>query len=108
MKAPPTREFCQRLGGTRIYVPAAIGANHPIAVAIGMAAAARLASHFGGFTLDLPKAFLRRQRVLELRRTTSMTAAEIARATDYSERHVFEILANERVDDGQLDLFANL
>lgn len=99
------RTLCEHLGGTTLYVPAQIGHNHPVCVAVGFKAARTFAEHFRGSHLQLPKAYLRRQRVLELRQTTDMTVREIALATDYTERHVYEILAGEREDDGQLDLF---
>jgi len=99
------RTLCEHLGGTTLYVPAQIGTHHPVTAAIGAKAAKIFADHFRGSHLQLPKAFLRRQRVMELKRTTEMTVKEIALATDYTERHVYDILAGEREDDGQLDLF---
>ncbi len=102
------RDLCNHLGGTTVYVPAQIGPHHPVCVAIGSKAAKSFADHFKGAHLQLPKAYLRRQRVLELRATTDMTIREIALATDYTERHVYDILAGQREDDGQLDLFRDL
>ena len=102
------RALCDHLGGTTLYIPAAIGHNHPVTAAIGAGLARKLADHFRGSHLQLPKAFLRRQRVIELKRSTDMTIREIALATDYSERHVYDILASTREDDGQLDLFRDL
>ena len=85
-----------------------IGPAHPVTAAIGAKAARELAEHFRGSHLQLPKAYLRRQRVLELRAGTDMTIAQIALATDYTERHVHNILSASREDDGQLDLFRDL
>ncbi len=99
------RLLCDRLGGTTLYVPAHIAASHPICQVIGARAAKQLSEHFRGSHLQLPKAYHRRQKVLELRATTDMTVKEIALATDYTERHVYDILAAHREDDGQLDLF---
>lgn len=104
----PARALCDHLGGTTLYVPAQVGVHHPIAVAIGMDAAARFSSHFRGSHLQLPKTYLRRQKVIELRRTTRMTVREIALACDYSEFHVYTILKQDRGDDGQLDMFRDL
>ncbi|EQB32025.1 hypothetical protein [Sphingobium ummariense] len=98
-----TEKLCRALGGTRLYVPATIGAHHPIAVAVGPESAAKIADHFHRTVLALPKGLSRRERVLELRRTTEMTVQEIALATDYTEAGVYKILAEER--GGQLDLF---
>ncbi len=99
--------LCRHLGGTTLYVPARIGPHHPVAAAIGSVSAQQLADHFRGSHLLLPKAFLRRTRVLELARSTQMTVREIALATDYTERHVYAILEQARRDDRQLDLFAD-
>ncbi len=103
-------KLCDRLGGTCIYVPASVGTNHPITLAIGAAAAKLLCEHFTGEQLQLPKAWHRKRRVLELaaQQDPKLTLAEIALATDYSQRHVIRILADSKEDDGQLDLFADL
>lgn len=94
--------LCEALGGTRIYVPRTIGENHPLAAAIGMKAARSLAEHYYGTMLELPKAFHRRSRALELAKSGQLTAGQVALQTDYTERHVRRLLAAE--DDGQLDL----
>lgn len=98
--------LCKSLGGTKIYIPATIGHNHPIAVAIGLRAAARLAEHYYGTQIDLPKAHLRRERVIELARSGEMTIAEAARACDFTERHVYRLIAADQPDEVQLDLFS--
>lgn len=105
------RELIKRMGGTRIYVPAQIGHNHPIAATIGMKASALLAEHYSGTTLELPKAHLRRERVLEMALSGQMTIAEAAIACDYTERRVYQLLdeAKRKAGDGsddQLDMFA--
>jgi hypothetical protein len=99
-------KLCAAFGGTKLYIPMKIPANHAIAETIGVKVAAIMAEHFWGITIDLPKAHLRRQRVLELVRSGSMTVAEAARACDYTERRVYQLLAAEREDDPQLDLFS--
>lgn len=98
-----TERLCRALGGATLYIPATIGANHPIAVAIGPELAARIADHFHRTKLAIPKGLTRRERVLEFRRTTDMTVQQIALACDYTEAGVYKILAEER--GGQLDLF---
>lgn len=98
--------LCQAFGGTKIYVPARIAPNHPIAEAVGVKAATRLAEHYYGTQIDLPKAHVRRQRVMEMAKSGVMTIAEAARACDYTERRVYQLLAEEKADDPQLDLFA--
>ncbi len=98
--------LCKALGGTKVYVPAAIGHNHPIAAAIGMKAASILADHYFGTQIDLPKAGARRARAIELAKSGRMTIAEAALATDYTERRIYQLLAAEKADEDQLDLFA--
>lgn len=99
--------LCQALGGSSLYVPRVIGHNHPIAAAIGMKAAAVLAEYYFGVQLSLPKAHARRERMIELAESGQMTMAEAARACDYTERRLYQILAERKKDDdGQLDLFA--
>ncbi len=97
--------LCKALGGTKVYIPARIGHNNPIAVAIGMKAAALLADHYNGLQIDLPKAHARRARVLDLAKSGAMTIAEAALACDYTERRVYQLLAEEKASDDQLDLF---
>ncbi|MBI0530071.1 hypothetical protein [Sphingomonas sp. TX0522] len=97
--------LCEALGGAKIYVPRLIGPTHAISHAIGAKEAMVFAEHFHGMWIDLPKAHLRRQRVLELARSGTMTIADAARACDYTERRVYQLLAAEKQDDGQLDLF---
>lgn len=96
-------KLCAQLGGATMYVPATIGAHHPISVAIGAELAAKIAEHFHRTRIAIPKGLSRRQRVLEFRRTTDMTVQEIALACDYTEAGVYKILADDR--GGQLDLF---
>ena len=102
---PSLTRLCELFGGTRIYVPRNYSPKHPVAVAIGMKAAVMLAEHFYATTIDLPKAHARRHRVLELAKSGEMTIAEAALACDYTERRVYQLLAAEKTDDGQLDLF---
>lgn len=106
--AAATHKLCEMFGGTRLYVPAAIGRMHPICEVIGPAAAAKLSEYYHNTMIELPKAHLRRRRVLELADRGGLSVREIALACDYTERQVYNILAASREDDGQLDLFAGL
>lgn len=106
---PLARRLCEHLGGIELYVPVQITENHPVALAIGHKEAQIFASRFRGSHVRLPKAYNRRQRVLELSERGTMTVKEIALATDYTERHVYGILAEaaeqqQRAQD-QFDLF---
>ena len=109
------RKLADAFGGTILYVPPVPGVNHPIAVAIGVDAADRLGAHVGGERMLIPKEAARRARVLELRKYHSLTVAQIARQTAYSERHVYRLLRNEaddfhpgEADDPQTSIFDHL
>lgn len=91
-------------GGTRLYVPRVIGDHHPICVALGRADADVLAAFSGGGPLDVPKQAARRQRVRQLLSARSLTIAQIAVETSYSERHVYRLLSEDS-DDRQPSLF---
>lgn len=96
------RLLARHFGGTGIYVPRKIGDHHPLCAAIGRDAADRLAAWAGLTTISVPKQPERRQRVRDLHRQGALTKRQIARETDYSERHVYRLL---RDDDKQADLF---
>lgn len=81
--------LCDALGGSKVYVPAAIGSNHVIAAAIGVEAAATLAEFYHGAWLDLPKPNKRRQRAIELLEQDKLTVREVALQTDYTERQIY-------------------
>lgn len=98
-----TMTLCEHFGGVRFYVPRHIASNNRIALAIGRAAADRLAEYFHGTDLDLPKAYLGRQRVIDMK-AQGYNAREIALATGYTDRHVRHILADAREEDDQLSL----
>ncbi|MBI1407318.1 MAG: hypothetical protein GC145_14485 [Caulobacter sp.] len=95
-----------KFGGRRIYVPATIGPDHPLAVAAGLEAALQLVAHYAGHTLSLPITPARRQRVLELDKR-GFTKALIAETVGLTERRVYQILAEQPAvrDDTQGSLF---
>lgn len=97
-------KLADKFGGTRIYVPLAIGDHHPLCVALGREIADSLAAYCGGGPLVVPKQAARRERVLELHSRRSLTIAQIALETGYSERHVHRLLS-EATDDRQPGLF---
>ncbi|MCW3835994.1 hypothetical protein ACFQ1E_08080 [Sphingomonas canadensis] len=100
-------KLIERLGGSKVYVPKLMPANHEIAVVIGLRAATRLSEYFHLRYLDLPKAHARRQRALDaaLNPPDGMTLAQIALAYDYTERHLYRMIAAARTAGDQLDLF---
>ena len=98
------RKLCEQLGGTTVYVPASIGPDHPIAEAIGTGPARLFADHFRGSHLPLPKSYLRKQLAIELINEGRLSDKEIAKRTDYTDRHIRNFRADMR-DDRQLSLF---
>lgn len=102
--AGAARQLARTFGGTAVYVPRSIGDHHPLCAAIGRPAADALAAWTGGSSIAVPKRPERRARVQELHRAGALTIAEIARETDYSERHVYRLLSDAD-DDRQLGLF---
>jgi hypothetical protein len=96
-----TMKLCEHFGGVRLYVPRHIAPNNPIALAIGKDAAEKLAQYYHGTDLNFPKAYLGRQRVVDMAQQ-GYRPREIALATGYTTRHVHHILKDDREDDGQL------
>ncbi|MFN3676800.1 MAG: helix-turn-helix domain-containing protein [Sphingomonas pseudosanguinis] len=96
--------LARQFGGTSVYVPRAIGDHHPLCVMLGRQAADRLAAWTGGQSIAIPKRPERRARVIALRRQRALTIQQIARETDYSERHVYRLLRDHE-DARQPDLF---
>lgn len=93
-----TSKLIEAFGGTRLYVPRSIGVHHPIAVKLGMRAAAQLADRFGLTSIDLPNPNLRRQRALDAARSGTMTRAQVALAFGYTERGVYKMLAKAGIE----------
>lgn len=105
--APATRRLCDAFGGVRLYIPVRISRNDEIAREIGMTAAQQLADYSGGQTIDLPKGHVRKRRARQLIADGDMSMRDIALATDYTERRLYQIQAEQRRkdDSGQGDLF---
>lgn len=87
-------KLCEALGGIALYVPRAAKLNphNRLVRAIGMEAAAKLATYYHGTTITLPSVDVRRKRALQLLKEGNHTVGEVALATGYSERHVYRIM----------------
>jgi hypothetical protein len=96
--------FARAFGGTTVYIRREIGEGDPIYLAIGGAAAAKLAAFYGGSRLNVPKRAARQAWVRELLDQGTLTITAIAMVTGYSERQVYR-LKGGRDDERQLDLF---
>ena len=98
-------------GGTRITVPHKLREHDPIAVLLGLEVFGKLVDEYGGEYLTLPKGDsylreLRHEQVREFDRQ-GMHVDDIAEATGYTRRHVFNILGGyaDTRDTFTMDLF---
>jgi len=91
-------------GGRRLYVPRQPGPHHPIAVAIGLAAALVIAREFGSARLDIPVTAGKRARIKTLL-ASKVSISEIARALHCTERHVYYVQAELQRGQRPPDLF---
>lgn len=98
-------------GGTRITVPHKLREHDPIAVLLGLEVFGKLVEEYGGEYLTLPKGDsylreLRHEQVREFDRK-GMHVDDIAEATGYTRRHVFNILGGyaDTRDTFTMDLF---
>lgn len=99
--------LAMHFGGTRLYVPRTIGEHHPICAALGRADSDRLAEWAGGGSVDVPKQAARRDRMRRLHSRGSLTIAQIALETSFSERHIYRLLSADR-DANQPSLFDDM
>lgn len=100
--------LAEAFGGTRLYVPATMKADHDIVRAIGTQAAAILSDRLGGAaTIRVPLA--REQRARHYR-AQGKSNAQIARALGVTESGIDKLIARmanaPAKGSAQLDLFA--
>lgn len=88
------------LGGRRVHVPLVPTDNHILSQVVGLKAAERLASHYGGVTFTVAREYGRRERIVALRKE-GKPVSEIARVLGCTERHVYHKLAEAR-DIGEI------
>jgi hypothetical protein len=97
--------LARAFGGIELYVPAKVGHNHPITVAIGAEAAATLVEHYHGTEISIARTGERHHRVRALASTGRLTKKAIARETGYTERWVYKLLSDDEEGE-QPDLFS--
>ncbi len=87
-------------GGGSVYVPRRIKPNHPLLQLLGPESAARLAEHFGGDKLEVPKVdAVHRQlraRSIRARRDAGVSIAALVSEFNLSRRRILQILAENR------------
>ena len=81
-------------GGRSIYVPHRAGQHSPLVQAIGADAALKLASVHGGITINVPISPGKRARIRAML-AEGLTASEIARRCQCTERHVYYVKAED-------------
>lgn len=85
-------------GGGSVYVPRRFREDHPLLQLLGATSAARLAEHFGGDKLEVPKpdAVHRqlRARSIKARREAGLSIAALVSEFNLSRRRILQILAD--------------
>lgn len=106
---PAAVRLVEKWGGVRIYVPATVGEDHPLARMIGVDTARALCEYCAGELLAVPRAAaaLReaRNREIRARYADGESQARLARAYALTERQVRNILGARPVDSRQAALF---
>ncbi|MCR9090516.1 MAG: hypothetical protein NXI11_04060 [Proteobacteria bacterium] len=85
--------LCRVYGGTPLYIPQNVPADHSLPLVIGCGAAKALAEVFGGDRIDVP-AMVAQTTHAQIRRlrTEGVTTVELARRFGYSVRQVRRIV----------------
>ena len=86
------RALVQALGGKRIRVPAKIGPHHPLAMAIGLDLAQRLAKEFAPHSIDLPIAAKKRYLIAQAL-SAGKSVSSIAATFYCTQAFVFKVKA---------------
>lgn len=106
---PAVQRLVQHYGGVRVVVPEKMHAHHPLARLLGLEVAERLSHHYARERIDVPKALgailAVRNAVIARDNAQGVSARRLALMHNLTERRIWEILAAQRVDDGQADLF---
>lgn len=92
----------ERFPGMRLYVPEEVGEDHPLAAALGIEAARRLAREYGREHIEIPRAAgaAREARNRAIRaESRNATQGELARRYGLTERQIRTILRSSG-DDG--------
>ncbi|MBF0454081.1 MAG: hypothetical protein HQL72_04590 [Magnetococcales bacterium] len=84
-------------GGTRLFIPRNLKAQHRLANLLGLEAAQKMSAYFGGETLTIVRASRAkkkvRNRTIILRYGEGERVPELARAFKLTERQIYSILS---------------
>jgi len=99
-------ELIKHFGGTTLFIPARMHTEHPIAVALSLPMAKRVSNAYKGEPLYIPnmKSVRNRSQIIALREQ-GLTVQHIALAVDLTEVRIYQILAEDKKDPRQLDIF---
>lgn len=83
-------------GGTPVYIPSKIKAEHPLAVLLGLDAAQFLGDEYGGLSIEFPRnvALLRTQRngLIQADYVAGMSQGQLAIKYQLTTRHIRDIV----------------
>jgi hypothetical protein len=92
-----TLKLVEMFGGTRVFVPANVTAQTGLAHLVGLDNARKLAAVYAGTRLSIPRyrtwLCAARNGEVRQRHRGGETVAQLARAFDLTERHIWNILA---------------
>ncbi|MEO5340637.1 MAG: hypothetical protein H7837_08990 [Magnetococcus sp. MYC-9] len=93
-----TLQVVKVYGGTRLFVPKQVHAQHRLANLLGMEQARRLSHHFAGESLTIPRlaAAMRARRNQEIirRYDAGESARQLAQAYHLTDRQIYTILSS--------------
>lgn len=107
----PTLTLVRHYGGVRVYVPQVMTPEHILARLLGFEAALKLTEHYGGAeVIHVPRALeamlaVRNALIRNQYHTTDKSQRDLALEHRMTERWVREILGQQPIDDGQVDIF---
>lgn len=106
---PAAIKLAEHWPGVRLFVPATMTPEHPVALAVGLTAAEELSHRYGGETITMPKADAYRRRLRDAKIVEEYSQGKSGRdlALKYGlhENHVYALIAREHAKRN-LDLFA--
>ncbi|MFZ5744819.1 MAG: hypothetical protein ACOY7T_10135 [Pseudomonadota bacterium] len=89
--------LAEEFAGTRLYIPANVGDDHPITAAIGREAADKLCAHYSPTTICVP--LLREARAVH-HRCKGLSHAKIAVRLGVTEKAIERIFLRRRQREG--------
>ena len=96
-----TLRLVERWGGVMLYIPATVNETQAIVEVIGLEAAEKLAAYCGREHISMPKADeykrLKRDHEIFQKKRSGVSAPELAKQYDLTQRQIWAIIATEKV-----------